>query len=277
MKIKLYCICGAGASAVGFYKWKQEIDPHFELCPLELPGRGLRDEEETITELDELVEDLFSKYFEVQSNEQEYMIFGTCFGAIVAYWLYNKIKERNIKLPSHIFLATSSPPNGTQYWIPLLDDIKYKNDAINLFSAFFPASYFSSEASLEQFVSLFTDSIYQHRERENKKELYTYIDREDLTNEEKDNLIEFGIKMAELFKIDSFMLRNHQKKNRKLPSIQVDMTVMAGDMDEIVSLEEAREWEHLCDGTFDFKIIHGTHMFFTENYKEVLEIIKAVL
>lgn len=277
MKIKLYCICGAGASAVGFYKWKQEIDPHFELCPLELPGRGLRDEEETITELDELVEDLFSKYFEVQSNEQEYMIFGTCFGAIVAYWLYNKIKERNIKLPSHIFLATSSPPNGTQYWIPLLDDIKYKNDAINLFSAFFPASYFSSEASLEQFVSLFTDSIYQHRERENKKELYTYIDREDLTNEEKDNLIEFGIKMAELFKIDSFMLQNHQKKNRKLPSIQVDMTVMAGDMDEIVSLEEAREWEHLCDGTFDFKIIHGTHMFFTENYKEVLEIIKAVL
>lgn len=277
MKIKLYCICGAGASAVGFYKWKQEIDPHFELCPIELPGRGLRDEEETITELDELIEDLFSKYFEVQSNEQEYMIFGTCFGAIVAYWLYNKIKERNIKLPAHIFLATSSPPNGTQYWIPLLDDIKYKKDAISLFSAFFPASYFSGEASLEQFVSLFTDSIYQHRERENKKELYSYIDREDLTNEEKDNLIEFGIKVAELFKIDSFMLQNHQKKNRKLPSIQVDMTVMAGDMDEIVSLREANEWEHLCDGTFDFKIIHGTHMFFTENYKEVLEIIKAVL
>lgn len=277
MKIKLYCICGAGASAVGFFKWKQKLDFHFELCPVELPGRGLRDEEETITDLDDLVEDLYYKYFESLDDKQEYMIFGTCFGAIVAYWLYNKIKDMNIKLPAHIFLATSSPPNGKQYWIPLLDDIQYKEETISLFSAFFPASYFLSERSLKQFASLFTDVIYQHREKENKKNLYPYIDKEGLAEEEKDNLIEFGIRMSELFRIDSVMLQKHQNKNKNLPIIKTNMTVMAGDMDEIVSLEEAKEWEKLCNGTFDFKVIHGTHMFFTENYEQVLEIIKQSL
>lgn len=64
----LFCIPGASASAMMFIKWRKMFDGNVEVCPVELPGRGLRFRDAFISDMKLLAKDLLQADREKTSN-----------------------------------------------------------------------------------------------------------------------------------------------------------------------------------------------------------------
>src|SRR4029079_1523042 len=53
--VRLFCLPYAGGGASIFGSWQKNFSDTVEVCPVQLPGRGLRIEEPSFTEMNELV------------------------------------------------------------------------------------------------------------------------------------------------------------------------------------------------------------------------------
>src|SRR5437773_10895241 len=56
--LRLFCLPYAGGSALIYRHWANHLPATVEVCPVELPGRGIRSREIAFTRLDRLVEAL---------------------------------------------------------------------------------------------------------------------------------------------------------------------------------------------------------------------------
>ena len=109
-RIKLFCFPYAGGSASIYYKWRKNIVPSIELCPVEMAGRGSRFDSHFNERLDDIVEDIYnmhSKHF----DSFDYAFYGHSLGSLVAYELSHKINETGKRPPLHIFFSGSKAPH----------------------------------------------------------------------------------------------------------------------------------------------------------------------
>lgn len=107
--MKLICIPYAGGNSSFFYSWKKEFD-FLEVTPIELNGRGEYVKESLNDNLNDAVEDLFIK-LKKHSDGNDYAIFGHSMGSLLAYELYYKLVENNLKTPKHIFFSGKKAPH----------------------------------------------------------------------------------------------------------------------------------------------------------------------
>ena len=105
---KLFCIPGAGASAVMFLPWMKELNgsEDFKLCLLEIPGRGMRKKDTPAKTMEELVDVLIQKIDIQLKPDESYVIYGYCFGAIIGYELCRKLRMLGKKEPEHFFCSS---------------------------------------------------------------------------------------------------------------------------------------------------------------------------
>lgn len=106
----LFCLPYAGGSETIYYKWRHYTNPSIQLSPIELKGRGKRYNEIFSETLDEEVESIL-RNIKDKIVSDDYAIYGHSMGSLLAYELYNKIKERNFKKPKHIFFSGCEAPN----------------------------------------------------------------------------------------------------------------------------------------------------------------------
>jgi pyochelin biosynthesis protein PchC len=66
-------------------------------------------------------------------------------------------------------------------------------------------------------------------------------------------------------------------RHRPGPVLDVPVTVLVGDQDEMTSLDEARAWSEHTTGPFDMKIFPGGHFYLTEHSAQVIEVISATV
>jgi surfactin synthase thioesterase subunit len=129
----LFCLPYAGGSEVIYYKWKKYLNSSIHLEPIELKGRGKRFNEDFYENLEEAVEDIF-KNIKDKILHDEYAIYGHSMGGLLAYELYYKIYNENVKMPKHIFFSgykvPSIPRNEKQ--IHLLPDDEFITEVIEL-------------------------------------------------------------------------------------------------------------------------------------------------
>lgn len=111
--IRLFCLPYAGASETVFYEWKNYIHPMIKLCPIELKGRGRRIREPLYNKIDEAVEDILFNIKEEIEN-YDYAIYGHSMGSLLAYELYYKIVDMELRKPNHIFFSGYGAPNTKQ-------------------------------------------------------------------------------------------------------------------------------------------------------------------
>ena len=116
--IKLFCIPGGGASAFVYWKYTKYLNKNIKLCLLELPGRGLRKREEPVNELHAVVDDLYAHLVEELNKTPGcgYMLLGYCYGGILAYELYQKIRREGIQEPFHIFKERHDAVQTRRLW-----------------------------------------------------------------------------------------------------------------------------------------------------------------
>lgn len=106
----LFCLPYAGGSEAIYFKWKRYLDTSIQLYPVELKGRGKRYGDTFYETLEEAVEDIFRNIKDkIMCND--YAIYGHSMGSLLAYELYYKIKEQNVRIPIHIFCSGHKAPS----------------------------------------------------------------------------------------------------------------------------------------------------------------------
>lgn len=170
----LFCLPYAGGSEVIYYKWKKYLNPLIHLKSIELKGRGKRYSEIFYETLDEAVEDILTNIKDKIADD-DYAIYGHSMGSLLAYELYYKIKERNLKKPNHIFFSGYKAPSiirgkENTYTLP---DYDFMRKVIELGGT--PEELINNKELLEVFLPVIRSDFkifenYTYKERKDKIE-----------------------------------------------------------------------------------------------------------
>lgn len=106
--LRLFCLPYAGGSARIFRDWSRHLPKFVELCPLELPGRGTRNHEVPIGELEPLMQDLLGQV--LRRLDKQFAILGYDYGALLGFELAHRLEQRYGVHPKHLFVAAMRAP-----------------------------------------------------------------------------------------------------------------------------------------------------------------------
>jgi medium-chain acyl-[acyl-carrier-protein] hydrolase len=108
-RVRLYCFPYSGAAANLFYPWADLLPPTWEICPVQLPGRGSRMSEPLAVRLAPQVEALaagLAPYF-----DKPFAFFGHSMGALIGFELSRHLRRSGAPLPVHLFVSGHEAPH----------------------------------------------------------------------------------------------------------------------------------------------------------------------
>ncbi|MBV1869416.1 MAG: alpha/beta fold hydrolase [Gammaproteobacteria bacterium] len=111
-RLRLICFPFAGGNANTYRSWVDRLPADIELLAIQLPGRGGRFNEPSVTELPTLIEHI-TKALE-PLIQMPSVFFGHSMGAIVAYEICTTLKQSNKKQPALLVLSACSAPDSKQ-------------------------------------------------------------------------------------------------------------------------------------------------------------------
>ena len=106
-KLRLFCFHYAGGGALSFRTWPDNLPPYIEVCPIELPGRGVRLMEPPFTRLEPLVQRLAQAL--LPSFNKPFAFFGHSMGSLVSFELARLLRTLNFS-PIHLFVSGHRAP-----------------------------------------------------------------------------------------------------------------------------------------------------------------------
>ena len=169
--MKLFCFPYAGGSSAIFSQWKNHINPNIEIRAIELAGRGKRIHESLYKNFEEAVSDIFSLIVYELEDNCKYALFGHSMGAKIAYELTQKILERGLPWPEHIFFSGRGAPyikGRHEKKYHKLPDNEFKEEVLKLGGT--PKEFFENTELLEVFLPLLkNDFKLADRDEEEKK------------------------------------------------------------------------------------------------------------
>ncbi|WP_197256734.1 thioesterase II family protein [Paenibacillus dendritiformis] len=105
---RLFCLHHAGGSASSYVPWRQHLPKTIELCPIQLPGRENRYEEQFELSIPQLVRRIaagLSPYL-----DRPYAIFGHSMGGLLGYELAHELRSTYSCPPRWLFVSGVLPP-----------------------------------------------------------------------------------------------------------------------------------------------------------------------
>ncbi|MBU3179086.1 thioesterase [Clostridium estertheticum] len=170
----LFCLPYAGGSETIYYKWKNYLHPSIQVVPIELKGRGKRFSEFFYESLEEAVDDIFEN-IKNKIVDDDFAIYGHSMGGLLAYELYYKIDELNLRKPKHIFFSGYKAPSIVRerentYTLPNYDFMKKVMELGGT-----PEELMKNKELLEIFLPIIRSDFkiletYKYKERRNKIE-----------------------------------------------------------------------------------------------------------
>lgn len=111
-KIKLFCLPYAGGSAHTIYdNWKDMLEPHIALYPVELAGRGTRIGEPLYSNIEAAVKDVVNQIKD-EIVDSKYAFFGHSMGSMLTYKVLRKIEDLKLPPPMHAFFSGRRAPHS---------------------------------------------------------------------------------------------------------------------------------------------------------------------
>jgi medium-chain acyl-[acyl-carrier-protein] hydrolase len=92
-RIRLFCLPYAGGSAAIYKDWQKAVPAELQICPIELPGRGLRSREPLPHSIPELAREIASALD--LHNDKPLALFGHSMGAAIAYEVARNLEAKN--------------------------------------------------------------------------------------------------------------------------------------------------------------------------------------
>lgn len=107
-RLRLFCLPHSGASASVYARWRRALPDWLQVCPLELPGRGLRMDEP----LQRDIKALAAQLAEEISDELDgpYALFGHSLGGLLAFELAHALSARDVPAPLALFASGTAGP-----------------------------------------------------------------------------------------------------------------------------------------------------------------------
>lgn len=111
-RLRLFCFPYAGGGASSYRSWLQELPSGVDVCPVQLPGREGRIDEQPFTRLGPLVNliaRVLRPYLDIP-----FAFFGYSFGSLIAFELAREIRWQYRLNPSYLFVAAFPAPHLTR-------------------------------------------------------------------------------------------------------------------------------------------------------------------
>lgn len=269
-KIKFFCLPGGGTSSIVFLKWGGLLAPYLRQCLIDIPGRGLRKKEQTLTDLASITDELYrgwEKYMN-DGRDEEYMLFGYCMGGIFLYELYRKILRAGKKPPVHIVLSAADVPDGNVYAEPFLDNQATKHQFYDLLRSCFPEHTFPDTDMLTAFRHKFVDVVYAKYARDGR---FTAVSQEELRAAGCDDAMmdsfEFreclGLAndLMEILTVDAQICSDYQRGEHEPLKFPCGITCIAGQHDLLLAPDTMKEWQRYTDQPCTLDILDADHRF----------------
>jgi external thioesterase TEII len=108
MKIIIFTFAGGNKYSFNFLKKDALFDSN--MIVLEYPGRGNRISESLLDNIDQIVDDCFSRLVN-EIDAQDYLIYGHSMGGLIGYLVCKKIQNHNVALPVKLVVSGVNAPS----------------------------------------------------------------------------------------------------------------------------------------------------------------------
>lgn len=265
-KIKVVCIPYAGGSAMMYGKWKDKFGKNIEILPLELPGRGLRFKDKNATDMESLSEDLLKK-LDVMVKDEEYILLGFCYGAIVAYSMYQLMYKRKVKnKPKGMILISSLTPGQHSKAERLFEmsNIKIAQMLLGVFS-FNP--WRASEEEMDILKTMLEIVNPDVAEELRKMKLYQLVLGFVFPSYKKSKYCQDVLR---IMKEDGKIMYNYNGAENSVP-VSVPVIAIHGKIDNVVSYKDMEKWREICNDEVQLMEVEGGHLMLFDEDTDVIE------
>ncbi len=107
--LRLFCFPYAGGKALTFRTWTNSLPQNIEVCPIELPGRGVRLMDKPFTEMSLLTEAIAEAIYPYL--DKPFAFFGHSMGTLISFELARKIRKKYSLFPTHLFVSGRGAPH----------------------------------------------------------------------------------------------------------------------------------------------------------------------
>jgi surfactin synthase thioesterase subunit len=111
MTTALFCFAHAGASAMGFVRYRPLVGAGIDVRPVELPGRGARLGEPFATSLVDAARDALARLSTELLAQQPYALWGHSMGGLVVFEVARAAARAGLPLPEHTFVSSCRAPH----------------------------------------------------------------------------------------------------------------------------------------------------------------------
>jgi surfactin synthase thioesterase subunit len=109
--INLFCLPYAGGNKYSFRDFEKKAPEFLNIITLDYPGRIPRIREPLLTDINDLVNDLY-KQIKHKTDLKEYAFYGHSMGGLIASLLTRKLIENKHRAPLHLFITGTSGPSS---------------------------------------------------------------------------------------------------------------------------------------------------------------------
>jgi medium-chain acyl-[acyl-carrier-protein] hydrolase len=107
--LRLFCFPYAGGSALLYRNWQLALPAEIEVCPVQLPGRGLRLNEPAMTSIYEMSAAALSGLLPL--FQEPFALFGHSMGALIAFELCRLLERERQIVPAMLLVAGARAPH----------------------------------------------------------------------------------------------------------------------------------------------------------------------
>lgn len=106
---RLFCLPFGGGGASTFREWPNDLWPHLEVSPIQLPGRETRWREPMIADMPALIPPLAEALLPLL--DRPFAIFGHSMGAVIGFELARYLRRQGLPGPLHLFMSARRGPH----------------------------------------------------------------------------------------------------------------------------------------------------------------------
>ena len=110
-RLRLFCFHYLGGGASAFRKWSDSFPPEIQVCPIQLPGRENRTNEQPFQCIKSLVETLAQVLYPYL--DRPFAFYGHSMGALISFELARQLRKQHRLIPIHLFAAAYYAPHAT--------------------------------------------------------------------------------------------------------------------------------------------------------------------
>lgn len=249
----LFCIPAGGTNP--FPAWKRKLGESKKLHILDLPGRGSRRKEAVEEKFELLVDNMIAEMEKINVDNEPFILFGYCFGAIIGYEICKLLQRNGKMLPTHLIIFGSAAPGSE---LSVNETNRVDTDEFRKMVAQFlsPVAVGSDEgaavaqnayiAAYKQKKSsdiLFSD-VFQDVDEEDEFEFQMLID-----------LLNDSMRQIEM---DDKMLREYELCFKNFEELNVSAKILYGNTDSFVPVTKVNGWQR-CFIESEVICLNGDH------------------